>query len=227
MTMEIITAKTFAGHDIAIYQTEKSRIYKVPLVGAYPSATTIIGQCVGNQFPVAAMSAVEHARERGIEVHYATRLLLGGVPGMVLDWDSLDPEVWSRMKVLDDWREEQARAGWTFGYVERAFWHVLYRYACTPDFVMMRSSMLSPYEETEIQTVDVKPEKAPTVGLQTAAQALAVKHCIGIGGVVKRLALHLGKNSCKPVSLNAHATDRDAFLAAVHFYHYAHDRGII
>lgn len=200
-----------------VEQGENGRRYFWAAAGSngFVSCTTVIRRMYGLPFPPAAAAAAEHARERGTEVHEAVKLLCGGVEGQTLNWLSLDPEVDSRVYLFNEWWH---RTGWTPVHVERAFRSDRYGFACTPDQVgrLPRSFAL--------WVLDVKPETAKTVGLQTAAQAIAVKESLGLDYSVGRIALHIGADKLQEVQLDKPKTDRDGFLSALHAYRYGEER---
>lgn len=181
------------------------------------SCTTVITKIFGRGFPPEAAAAAEHAGDRGTQVHDAIKLLSGGVPDQELDWDSLDVEVRPRVEFFDEWKTNSL---WSPMYVEVAFFDPDYHFACMPDQV----GTFDGYPE--VCVLEVKPETSKTAGLQTAAQALAVKKSLGLQGAMKRIVLHLGAKKCVEVELDKPATDRDAFLSALNCYRYGTERRI-
>lgn len=216
---EILEALDWRGRPVRIEQSEDGRWYTFhdeanPLV----SCTTVIGKIYGPGFPPEAAAAAEHAGERGTQVHEAVKLLSGGVSGLELDWDSLDAEVRPRVEFFDKWKTNTL---WQPHYVETAFFDPDYQFACLVDQVGVFEGGVGVFEgKDDVWVLEVKPETSKTVGLQTAAQALAVKKSLGLKGVVNRIVLHLGAKKCVPVELDKPATDRDSFLSALSCYRY-------
>lgn len=221
---EIIEAHDWRGNPVSIEQSEeRGRWYwfetdefydnAAPLV----SCTTVIGKIFGRGFPSVAAAAAEHAGERGTEVHNAVRLFSGGVPGMELDWDTLDDEVRPR---IEKWRKWTRRVLWVPVHVETAFMSRRYQFACTPDQVGRFSGV------GDLGVLEIKPPQSKTVGLQTAAQALAVRECLELDYVPDRIVVYLGEDKCRDEVLPKPKTDRDAFLSALNCYRYGSDKGV-
>lgn len=221
---EIIESLDWRGDRVRIEQGEQGRWYTWGLSSQgsplWPvvSCTTVINKLCGPGFPPVAAAAAEHAGDRGTQVHDAVKLLSGGVPDQELDWDSLDVEVRPRVEFFDEWKTNSL---WRPMHIETAFFDPVYQFACTPDQV----GVFEHYPD-EISVLEIKPATSKTVGLQTAAQALAVKKSLGLKRPVNRIVLHLGAKKCVPVELDKPATDRDAFLWALNFYRYGTERKI-
>ena len=218
---EILEARDWRGLAVAIRQDETTgRWYYFEGAGASPfvSCTTVINKMFGPGFPPEAAAAAEHARERGQEVHKAVQLLSGGISGMELDWDTLDHEVRPRVELFAEWMTNSL---WRPLHIEAAFFDPEYQFACTPDQVGTFEGSAD-----QVHVLEIKPATSKTAGLQTAAQALAVKKSLGLNRVVKRTVLHLGAKKCVPVELDKPATDRDDFLAALRCYRAGYARKI-
>lgn len=226
---EILDAVDWRGDPVRIEQGDAGRWYTwgptirpelFSSVSPVVSCTTVINKIYGPGFPPEAAAAAEHAGDRGTQVHDAVKLLSGGVPDMELDWDSLDPEVRPRVELFAEWK---TKTRWQPMHIETAFFDPDNLFACTPDQVGVFAGgegVLS------VHVMEIKPATSKTAGIQTAAQALAVKKSLHLNGVVKRIVLHLGPKKCVPVLLDKPATDRDAFLSALNCYRYGTDRKI-
>ncbi len=219
---EILEARDWRSNCVRIEQDASGRWYTWELSSGptWPlvSCTTVITKIFGRGFPPEAAAAAEHAGDRGTQVHDAVKLLSGGVPGQELDWDSLDVEVRPRVEFFDEWKTNSL---WRPTHIETAFFDPDYQFACTPDQV----GVFEGYPD-ETCVLELKPETSKTAGLQTAAQALAVKKSLKLKRVVNRVVLHLGAKKCVPVVLDKPATDRDAFLSGLHCYRYGYERKI-
>lgn len=217
LTGDLISHTDWRGEQIFVKQNKQGRTYYWAGAGSegFVSCTTVIGRIYGLPFPAVAAAAGEHARDRGVEVHEAIKLMCGGVEGKTLNWRSLDPEVAPRVEMFAQWLSDSE---WKPVHVERAFLSKRYGFACTPDQVGQM-----PWSE-RLWVLDVKPATAKTVGLQTAAQALAVKESLGLSYSVGRMVVHIGADKLRDVELDKPKTDRDAFLSALHSYRYGTDR---
>lgn len=199
--------------NISVREYDGQRWYKTPL-GEFPSCTTVINQIYGPPFPPEAEAAAEHARDRGKEVHRAIELFCSNDSSVTLDWESLDPEVRTRMDHFYEWQHS-----WMPRYVEIPFYSGV-GFGCTPDQVGYKTG------DTDISVLEIKPRIAKTVGLQTAAQAIAVKECLRLDYVPGRIALHLSDDGCREVELDKYSRDRDAFMAALYCFNYGTERRI-
>ena len=166
------------------------------------------------QFKPEAMNAVEHARQRGTELHRANAFYAGAVPGQELDWDALDPEVRDRMDQIDYWK---ARHGWVTEHAELRLFHSVYGFGGTIDEIGSRSDLW--------HVLDFKPPIAPLAGAQLAGYALLVRHVFKLEYVPGRISLHLdGEGEAREVPHTKHARDRDAFLAALAWFNYGREK---
>lgn len=187
-----------------------------------PSVTTVISLSPAgvNRWPASAAANVAYARDRGLELHHANALYAGAVPGMTLDWDSLDPDVRPRMEAIVDWKK---KVGWeSTEFVERPFFDSRYRFGGCPDEVG-RALRLG-FGSARLTILDFKPLDAPLVGPQLSGYALLVKNALDLPYVPGRIALRIGDGVAIEQELRDHARDRDAFLAALCWFNFGHEQ---
>lgn len=217
--------KAFDGRPIHVRTWEDGRreyLRSHGLVGffnePYVSVTTVLSRVFGEPFPEEARANVEHARERGIEVHRTVALLSGGVKGMTADLASIDPEVAPRVKLIRNWMRERR---WRPIYVERAFFSKKYGIAGTPDQV-------GKFEDTDenFTVLELKPWTASRARLQTAGYSILVRECLELDYVPFRVVLHVKDDRIHETWHKRHARDRNVFLSALNCHGFGIEEGI-
>lgn len=183
----------------------------------YVSITTVLSRVFGEPFPEEARRYIEHARERGTEVHRTVALLSGAVQGMTANPETIDPEVAPRVKLICDWVEERH---WSPVYIERAFFSDRYGIAGTPDQVGKFAG------DEEFTVLEFKPWVASRAQLQTAGYSLLVRESLDLPYVPNRVVLHVKDTHIREIWHQRHAHDRDVFLSALNCYKFGLDEGI-
>jgi len=197
------------GRPVALLDTEERRIY-LRQARRYPSVTTAIGAVFPHLFANVGAATLQHAQDRGKEVHKALALLYGAKVNHTLNWDTLDPEVAPRVKLIHEWLKKQR---WNPLYVERAFYSDVYGFGGTPDQV----GRFGP--EPPMVVLDFKPRDPKTADIQLAGYGIAVQESLGLPSAPARLSLNVG-DSVQPVEYTRHARDAADFLHVLGAYNY-------
>lgn len=212
---------TWDGVEVVVDSREDGRTYITP-EGTYVSVTSVLSQIYGDLFPPEAAAHVEHARDRGIELHRTMALLCGASPGLTANLDTIDPEVKIRVDLIREWMEDMS---WHPVHVEKAFVSTRFRFAGTPDQV----GYFDPCCQTDLTrrsslvVLDFKPLQAPLARLQIAAYALLVRESLELDYAPRRIKLGVGQDVVRLQEYEQHARDRDLWLSALNCYRYGQE----
>lgn len=205
------------GAPVAVHQTDGDRFY-IRQGRRTASITTIIKRVFPHLFANIRAETLEHARDRGQQVHSALALLHGARAGYTVEWETLDAEVRPRVELINGWLKEHH---WHPMHVERAFFSDAFGTGGTPDQVGYFEVGGSP----EVTVLDFKPIEAETADLQLAGYSLCVQEALGLDYTPRRVSLNASATKIFPVEYQHHARDRAEFLGALGAYRYGLRKG--
>lgn len=203
------------GRDVAVLENGGRYYLREGIRTA--SVTTMIGKVYPQLYDGVASVTLEHARDRGIEVHRALALLAGARVNHTLDWASLDPEVEPRVRLIHGWLTEN---DWRPVYVERAFFSDVYGVGGTPDQVGSFG------DDPGIHVLDFKPMNPAMADIQLAGYALCVISSLGLATPPRRISLNVSETKIQPVEYDRHHRDRAEFLNIVGSYYCGVRKGL-
>lgn len=204
------------GRDVAVVHTDDGRFY-IRQGRRVASVTTIIKRIYPHLFANVNAITLEHARQRGEEVHRALALLWGAKVNHTLDWDSLDPEVRPRVRLINAWLLDNE---WVPVHVERSFFSTTYDIGGTPDQVGSFG------EDPGMHVLDFKPLDALTADIQLAGYSICVTESLGLVTPPRRITLNVNAKKIQPIEYERHGRDQAEFLNALGAYSYGIRKGM-
>lgn len=198
-----------------IVMDEASHVYTHRDGHRPPSVTQVLGQVKPwlGMFDRVSTSALEHARQRGSQVHRATHYLDEGD----LDWDTVDPVI---VPYLQAWERFKREKRFLPILMETLVYHPTYGYAGTFD----RIGTADCGDGTAPCMVDIKTGDGSMAGPQLAAYVEAWRAMQGdaFPGAVPRHRWTVQLHDTGRYSITEHKSREDfkVFLAALQLFNY-------